>query len=487
MKTMLCASALLLAMGTFVSCADDEGNYDYTDVNQLTISGIQDNYEVEQFTELSITPTITGSLSFNESDYSYTWFIYKTNSTEAPDTVSHEKNLNISVAKAPTSYRLMFEVKENETGRITYYRSNMTVVNTYSKGFAILSDVEGMAQVSFINSLDRVTEDAYGAVNGRPAGRGPIGIFLAGRNSNSDQMIIISTEDSAMCCNNIDFSYVMNYQEMFYFPSSPGRLENVLHGSYPFDEFAIVDGNVYTREIYVWDDNTLPKFTAKVTWKNKVSKYGFFSDNDHAYFYDTVNKCFVYENYSTLSNLSSGYGNEYFDACDVGMDMIWGGCALNGSNYIRSIMQDNSGKRYLLWGMKNRYLDFSTFSIYYYLQPSGKREITGDMAKTDVFAFSSLDVNYLYYGYGNKITCVSVITGNVISETTVDGGNIDYMEFDPADNTKLYVGASDGSGRANSGSVYVMQMATNGQLSVQKSFKNICGKIVDFETNTSAD
>ena len=148
-------------------------------------------------------------------------------------------------------------------------------------------------------------------------------------------------------------------------------------------------------------------------------------------------------------------------------------------------MQDSNGKRYLLWGIKGNDYDPSTWDSWYYLIPSGKREITGDMAKTNVFTFSSLDVNYLYYGYGNKITCVSVVTGNVISETTVDGGNIDYMEFDPADNTKLYVGASDGSSRAKSGSVYVMQMTTNGQLTMQKSYKNISGKVVDFETNTS--
>ena len=52
---------------------------------------------------------------------------------------------------------------------------------------------------------------------------------------------------------------------------------------------------------------------------------------------------------------------------------------------------------------------------------------------------------------------------------------------------KMYVGASNGSKSANSGSVYVLRMSTNGQLSLEKSYKNICGKIVDFETNTSEE
>lgn len=488
MKKYIC---MFVVGALFCACAEDEGNYDYKEVGQLTITGIQENYEVEQFSELSITPNISCSLPFNESDYSYQWFIYKTNSKELPDTVSHEKNLNISVAKSPSIYRLIFEVTENTTGRVTYYRSNMTVVNNYSKGLAILSDVDGMAQVSFINSLDHVTENAYEDVNGRPVGKGPIGIFLAGRNSNSDQLMVVSTEDSVVCCNNLDFSYLMNFQEMFFFPSTPGRLENMLHGKYPYYEYVIVDGNVYKREIYVWSDatNTLPRFSAKLASTGRISPFGFFNDNSQGYFYDMDQKCFVYDTYYNIGALSSGYGNEYWDACNVGMDMIWGDCVLNNDdqNFIRTVMQDNSGKRYLYWGIKGDDYDPQTWDSWYYIIPSGKRELTGDITKTDIFAISSQDVNYLYYAYGNKITCVSVITGNVISEFTVEGGNIDRMEFDVADNTKMYVGVSNGSKSAKSGSVYVLQMAANGQLTLQKSYKNICGKVVDFETNTSVE
>lgn len=491
LQTGLLSCSMILVSSAFVSCADDEGNYDYTEVNQLNITGIEDRYEVEQFSDFSISPTVTGSLSFNESDYSYMWFIYRYNSKEKPDTVSYEKNLNVEIAKAPaTNYALVFQVTDNVTGRVAYKRSNLTVVNTYSKGLAILSDVEGMAQVSFINSLDNITENAFEAVNGRPAGRGPIGIWLAGRNSNSDQMIVISTEDSVLCCNNIDFSYTMNFQDMFFFPSSPGRLEAIMHGSYAFDEYAVVDGKVFKRDIYVWSDatNTLPKFTTYLPAPGRIAPYNFFRDNITGYFYDVENKRFVYDNYSNLEPLSQGYGNEYWDACDVGMDIVWGDVVLvDGQSLLRTVMRDASGKCYLLWGIKGSDFDMETYDSWNFIVPSGKREITGDMANAKVFAISSVDANYLYYAVGNKITCVSVITGNVISEFTVDGGNVDCMEFDVTDNSKMYVGASNGSKSANSGSVYILQMASNGQLTVQRSYKNICGKIVDFETNVSEE
>jgi len=491
-QSTVCSLFAFTMLLSISSCASDEGNYDYQEVNQLTISGIQDKYEVEQFSDLTITPTITGSVAFDESDYSFLWFIYKYNSKEIPDTVSYEKNLNATIAKSPSSdYALVFQATNNVTGRVDYKKVALTVVNTYSKGLAILSDVEGMAQVAFINSLDHVTENAFEAVNERPLGRGPIGIWLAGRNSNSDQLIVISTEDSVVCCNNIDFSYTMNFQDLFFFPSSPGRLENIIHGQYAFDEYAIVDGKAFKRDIYVWSDapSTLPKFSTHLSAPGKVAPFNFFRDNITGYFYDSDNKCFLYDAYSNLDVLSSGYGNAYWDACDVGMDIVWGDVALSDDrqSHLRAIMKDDSGKSYLLWGVKGSDFDMETYDSWNFIVPGGKREISGDMARATIFAISSMDPNYIYYAYGNKITCVSVITGNVISEYTVDGGSIDCMEFDVSDTGKMYVGASNGSKSANSGSVYVLRMSTNGQLSLEKSYKNICGKIVDFETNTSEE
>lgn len=197
--TLSIISACMLG-GVVASCASDDGNYDYHDVNELTISGIEKQYTVEQFSQLSIKPEIKGSISYDESEYDFLWYVYKEQARagEKADTLARTCNLDVEVSKAPGSdYRLVFEALNRNTGRRAMSIADFSVINSYSDGLAILSDVEGMSQVSFINSLGKVTEDAYELVNGRKAGRGPIGIFLAGRNSNSDQMIVVSTEDSA--------------------------------------------------------------------------------------------------------------------------------------------------------------------------------------------------------------------------------------------------------------------------------------------------
>lgn len=488
--TLSIISACMLG-GVVASCASDDGNYDYHDVNELTISGIEKQYTVEQFSQLSIKPEIKGSISYDESEYDFLWYVYKEQARagEKADTLARTCNLDVEVSKAPGSdYRLVFEALNRNTGRRAMSIADFSVINSYSDGLAILSDVEGMSQVSFINSLGKVTEDAYELVNGRKAGRGPIGIFLAGRNSNSDQMIVVSTEDSAFCCNNIDFTYKMNYSKLFFFPSTPGRLEGVLHGN-GNDEYVVVDGKVYTRTIFVWSGaaDTCPKFPASVPFRNRMLPFNFFNDNATVYFYDPVERCFLFVDWNQPVRVSEGYGTSVWDANNVGMDMLWGVSVPNsdGHGRIRCVMKADNGDCYILSGMKDGGFDWETFQQWLFINSTGKLKVGSDIANSSSFALSSLDPDFLYYTTGSKVMCISALTGNTISETSVSGGNVDFMKFDPTDNTKLYVGVSDGSKKAKSGSLHVFKMESNGQLTLQATYANIFGKIVDLDTNTS--
>jgi len=75
--------------------------------------------------------------------------------------------------------------------------------------------------------------------------------------------------------------------------------------------------------------------------------------------------------------------------------------------------------------------------------------------------------------------------GSVIAEFDgfAPGEQVDYMEFDRTEENpnRLYVGVSDGSGTAKSGSIYYLRMNSDGSLEKEAYFKNVCGKVVDFE------
>ena len=109
-----------------------------------------------------------------------------------------------------------------------------------------------------------------------------------------------------------------------------------------------------------------------------------------------------------------------------------------------------------------------------------------DIGEATCFAVSSKDIDFLYYGYQNKIVCMSTVTGNVLAtyDGFEEGNKIDYIEFDRSENpNRLYVGVSNGSGKAKSGSIYYLRMSSNGSLEEENHFNNICGRVVDFEYN----
>ena len=59
---------------------------------------------------------------------------------------------------------------------------------------------------------------------------------------------------------------------------------------------------------------------------------------------------------------------------------------------------------------------------------------------------------------------------------------VDYIECDQVGNiNQMWVGISDGSGTAKSGSIVVLEMSTDGSLKEVTRYKNVCGKVVDFE------
>jgi hypothetical protein len=461
------------------SCAGDDGNYDYVQTNEVSISGMESSYNVEQFANLIITPNLISSGNFDVNDYEYLWYIYMIKGTDDPDTLSHERNLNAVINGSPGEYNLVYQVKDKQTGLFYMQCSNVHVVNSFSKGLAVLSNVDGYANVAFINVIDKVIENIFESVNGYKAGRNAKGIFYSG-NEGVQKMIVISTDEGSIACDPIDFRMMMDYSDMFFFPSKPGVMECLCKNKWGMDEVAIVDGGVFVRSI-MFSDSRFPKFETKIGGAYKIAPFSFYEDNDK-YFYDELSRSFLYYNYSKLSPVIAS-DSPLFNPADMKMDMLWGrNFVLSNESSVRAVMQDNSGNRFLIGGVKDLSYDYVTYESFYRILPTHKQALTQEGAsQATCFAIGINEPNFLYYAYGSKIVCVSANTGNIISSYTMPQ-KVDYMEFNYNDQTEiLYVAVSDGSDKANSGSVYFLEAAADGTLKEVKSFKNICGKVVDFE------
>ncbi len=480
MKKIKYGWILGVAMLLATACADDNGNYDYSELNQLTISGIESNYTAEQFEPFQISTRIDGTLGYKENDYDYLWYIYVVNGLNSPDTLSYEKDLNVKLNMSPGEYDLVYTVTNKETGVFAQYRSEVLIVNSFSKGLAVLSNVNGDANIAFVNAVGSVTENAYQTVNGQTAGKNPKGIFFVGAGGSVQPMVVISTEEGSIATRPTDFSYMMDFKDMFYFPSSPGIVQAHCRSDWGYDEYLVVDGGIYNRKIG-FAESLYPKFLVRVKGNYSMAPFSLYEGND-AYFYDETIGSFWYERYGLkqIASVSDGV----FNPADMKAKMIWGrSFEMADGSAVRAVMQDENNLRFVISGKKANERDPNTYKKQYKVKPTSKIVLNHEGAdKANCFTISSNEPDFLYYAYDNKIVCVSCITGNTLATYTVEGGNIDHMEFDYDESPNLlYVGVSNGSGAAKSGSVYYLERQSGGGLKKVAHYQNICGKVVDFQ------
>lgn len=463
------------------ACTEDKGNYNYTKLNDIVISGIDKEYVVEQFSPLNIPVTITGAENnFNEDRYEYLWYLWMVNNSDTnPDTLSYEKDLELdAVSVRIGEHALRYVVKDKETGLIYTARTNLKIINSFSEGVVALSDVEGDANVTFINLLDTVTQNVYRQVNGQSAGRNPRGIFLTGDDSSVKKMLLISTGDGTKIVEPTDFSSMLDFTDMFYLPPSSTVVGAICRSNWGFDEYIIMEGEIYYRSLF--SGGFYQKYKPKEKGDYEAAPFSVYESN-RPFFYDQKGRRFAYHDYSSVIPVEPNTGA--FNSADMGAIMIYG-TSVDGD--IRAVMQDDDGRRFAIAGKQEVTYDRETWETFPRVIAVRKTELNKEGAdQATCFAVSTRDINYLYYAYRNRIVCCGTQSGEVLATYDFEPGIVvDYMEFDRTKKTdRLFVGVSDGSGTANSGSIYYLKMDASGSLAEEKCFKNICGKVVDFEYN----
>ena len=480
--------AMLLCVGMLGACVEDKGSYDYIELNDLTIEPLEESYTVEQFTNLRIPTTITArDGAFNPDGYDYKWIIYSQNDPNfKSDTISTEKDLDAEVTSIPGNYRLYYEVKDKETDVIYTENVILKVINSYSEGMMILSRVGDDANLAFVNVIDNVIEDAYQKVNGEPAGKNPVRVNYVGTSMyTSEKMVVIMTDDErgGTVVAPLDLSYVMDFGDMFFFPPENIKPQVFGVGEISYFDFVINDGGIYTRSVR---EEGYSQYGVKIKGEyDYIAPFAFFKAGlspNIALFYDQRQERFVsmavpLQGESVIPLVDQGGA---FNPNNVAMQMLWGG--LFGSMYTqnngRAVMEDDSGARYTISFLLTTDEDGNAM-----IQPQYKYEITAEGIDEATSFTTSQSANFLYYSTGNKIVCVSFSTNNQMNVYEFpEGQRVDYIECDQKGNAnELWVGLSDGSATAKSGTVVVLTMSTDGSLTESRRYENICGQVVDFE------
>ncbi|MFA6756036.1 MAG: PKD-like family lipoprotein [Bacilli bacterium] len=142
-----------------VGCYEDKGNYDYKDLSEVEISGIDEEYTVNIGSEFSISPKLTYK-DEGIKNIKYTWKIND-------KVISEEKELNIVVdglEVKPNQYS-EFDVTDVDNGIVYSKLFRISVESTFKNGWLLLSDGGNSSTLDFIRQDGKIYNNVYERAN----------------------------------------------------------------------------------------------------------------------------------------------------------------------------------------------------------------------------------------------------------------------------------------------------------------------------------
>lgn len=355
----------LLASG----CYEDKGNYDYKEINQIKITGIDESYSKVSFQDvLRIEPTITADDASDE--LSFLWTVNRkerdldwVEEDIKSDTIGYEKVLDYPVNLQQGIYEVVLRVTNEKNGHQIFNVAELQVMTKFSDGFYLLKDMGNMTEVDLhlpdgSKMVDMLGKSIEGGVFGKPTSLGMIPLYsyidtLTGKYATS-MVITVCTEEQA---------YIMNLQDM----SAIYRHETMFHGDVPQEKPGYIWNNMfcmgYVSDKGIYSSSQAPmygmygsgKFGLSLQVKGEdvvPSKYGVYSES--YFFFDELNDRFMLMDFNgglaTYDDRGAGNVEKKFKPNGIKHNLLY-----YGRNFVANesvgyaIMEDSevAGKRYL--------------------------------------------------------------------------------------------------------------------------------------------
>lgn len=445
-----CLIALLLAY----SCAQDEGNYVYKELEEPVISGLADT-EVLSFERLRIVPVIEG---VDPDGFTFEWKAVDQNGMNEVSVLGNGLELDYKVTLSPGLYTLFFTATENATGLYWQESMNLTVSSSMSEGWMVLCSDEGRARLDVVSA---VTGETYRDVlksNGMPQMNGPRRIQWLSDKTDEASPYYLLTDDGATRLGKDDFGWKPEY-DFSYEVASPDRLAPYSIVSSGFGKVVVSGTKAYYCEIMGIDG----LYGSAVNKDFAVSQYvgaNVLATQIYAavhLLYDTDNGRFMaycpllssndlggleplvgMDEFAQIAGgmaPDAGVVGSGFDTWPEGMDMVYmentrydPGNGKMGMTY--AVLADGNQRH--IYGIQLgdilRYADCTyVLGKGYYGDASACRDVTKD---DNLFAFSSLK-NYMYYSAGGTVYRVDLSESSLRAEEqfSLPGEDITCMKF----------------------------------------------------------
>lgn len=311
-----------------MACFEDKGNYDYVEVDEITVEGIPSTLEVLGYVEhIQVTPKITsateGEITADNPNYTFQYKLgYKGMGSlgengEAWVDITPESGFNLDVPAnySANSYVCWFTITDKRTNVVTSCTFDIIISSTTSEGWLVLCN-EGEEERVRLDMISRLsstrTEPIYDVAKGMPVLHHATSIgFLPQMSIPGDEISVFSEEGS----------YMLN----------PETLESNDLMEFNLNQFALDPGETMIKEV--------PFPASSYNWQ---VKYRFAFSKDNVYLEDATSGGSAYG--FPLNTLTAGSGAEFKVAPYVGFSWVRPWSAAYGAN---ALFYDIENQRFL--------------------------------------------------------------------------------------------------------------------------------------------
>lgn len=257
-KNTIC---LLLLLAGISSCYKDKGNYNYSELLEITIDSIQESYGSYALID---TLRIRPKISPENLEYDYWWGVYETNvQGYAPqlDTLYYTRDLEMPMTLSPGTYSLVFCAKEKSTGVAGLTRASLTVVTTLSEGWYVLRSQNGYTDLDLFtgnNKIENViaTNNEGRQLKGEATALSHLSAYKSwdeanSRYVNTNTLFALSNEDMVALRVN-EGTIIRSFEDLFYNTPDVAAPQDIYGGF--TDLYMMNNGKMYT--IYNMSSNS---------------------------------------------------------------------------------------------------------------------------------------------------------------------------------------------------------------------------------------
>ena len=432
---------LLLCVLCLTSCYDDQGNYDYHELDAVAIdttdAGIQSEYAIMRFDTLVLEPRVTfrgAEVKADEAPLDYTWTIFSATSGSGAsaviDTIGSERKLNAVISRTGGNYFVQLTVQNRNDGIRQFWRVPVAVSEVFDGGWMVFyerTDQPGYSDLALIYNpwtklnvnYNRYYTNLYETTNGEPLQGHPIRCLdIAVSLASGNNYVGLCTDYTLVGVSENGIMKALEFNEFFHEP--PASMQPTWYGQHgsgvmsgQSSEVLLNANQIYTNT-YSFSATEgratkfgVPKFADGIgelaPWNAEVPNtlnYGIvvYDNTHHRFRYAAYNSAQLEEFAPQDPSIAA------FDINNTGMDFVmadWGkgtsqGVGLRPFDYI---IMERAGARYLaVTNFSSSYPQDTNIGVGLYPMS----DLCPDVANATTMSASHVG-SFIYYGAGNKV------------------------------------------------------------------------------------